>query len=59
MKTSAKQQSDVVKIMKHSKKSKCINGGSVCFVLFLHEQGTAGPDPSTVYVDMKSLRHDR
>uniref|UniRef100_A0A8C2HPA5 Disco-interacting protein 2 homolog Ba n=1 Tax=Cyprinus carpio TaxID=7962 RepID=A0A8C2HPA5_CYPCA len=22
-------------------------------------QGTAGPDPSTVYVDMKSLRHDR
>uniref|UniRef100_A0A672SYC7 Disco-interacting protein 2 homolog B-A-like n=1 Tax=Sinocyclocheilus grahami TaxID=75366 RepID=A0A672SYC7_SINGR len=22
-------------------------------------QGTTGPDPSTVYVDMKSLRHDR
>uniref|UniRef100_A0A4W5RNB5 Disco-interacting protein 2 homolog Ba n=1 Tax=Hucho hucho TaxID=62062 RepID=A0A4W5RNB5_9TELE len=22
-------------------------------------QGTAGPDPSTVYVDIKSLRHDR
>uniref|UniRef100_A0A3Q2CGE2 Disco-interacting protein 2 homolog Ba n=1 Tax=Cyprinodon variegatus TaxID=28743 RepID=A0A3Q2CGE2_CYPVA len=22
-------------------------------------QGTSGPDPSTVYVDMKSLRHDR
>ncbi|KAJ3586961.1 hypothetical protein NHX12_013352 [Muraenolepis orangiensis] len=22
-------------------------------------RGTAGPDPSTVYVDMKSLRHDR
>lgn len=26
---------------------------------FLSSQGTAGPDPSTVYVDMKSLRHDR
>uniref|UniRef100_A0A672NXA0 Disco-interacting protein 2 homolog B-A-like n=1 Tax=Sinocyclocheilus grahami TaxID=75366 RepID=A0A672NXA0_SINGR len=23
------------------------------------KNGTAGPDPSTVYVDMKSLRHDR
>lgn len=22
-------------------------------------QGTTGPDPCTVYVDMKSLRHDR
>uniref|UniRef100_A0A8C5FQL1 Disco-interacting protein 2 homolog Ba n=1 Tax=Gadus morhua TaxID=8049 RepID=A0A8C5FQL1_GADMO len=27
--------------------------------LALCMQGTAGPDPSTVYVDMKSLRHDR
>lgn len=27
------------------------------FILYI--QGTAGPDPSTVYVDMKSLRHDR
>uniref|UniRef100_A0A8C1X2R9 Disco-interacting protein 2 homolog Ba n=1 Tax=Cyprinus carpio TaxID=7962 RepID=A0A8C1X2R9_CYPCA len=27
--------------------------------LVLHLFGTAGPDPSTVYVDMKSLRHDR
>lgn len=25
----------------------------------LSSQGTSGPDPSTVYVDMKSLRHDR
>lgn len=25
----------------------------------LCHQGTSGPDPSTVYVDMKSLRHDR
>ncbi|XP_078728127.1 disco-interacting protein 2 homolog C-like isoform X9 [Lampetra fluviatilis] len=23
------------------------------------EQGTAGPDPTTVYVDMRALRHDR
>lgn len=22
-------------------------------------QGTAGPDPTTVYVDMRALRHDR
>ncbi|KAJ3602518.1 hypothetical protein NHX12_030272 [Muraenolepis orangiensis] len=27
--------------------------------LALCMQGTTGPDPSTVYVDMKSLRHDR
>ncbi|XP_021791104.1 disco-interacting protein 2 homolog A isoform X5 [Papio anubis] len=25
----------------------------------LAEQGTAGPDPTTVYVDMRALRHDR
>uniref|UniRef100_A0AAQ6ADT9 DMAP1-binding domain-containing protein n=1 Tax=Amphiprion ocellaris TaxID=80972 RepID=A0AAQ6ADT9_AMPOC len=25
----------------------------------LVEQGTAGPDPTTVYVDMRALRHDR
>lgn len=22
-------------------------------------QGTSGPDPTTVYVDMRALRHDR
>lgn len=37
----------------------CSNlSNSYCFSFFL-SQGTAGPDPSTVYVDMKSLRHDR
>ncbi|CAL9689779.1 unnamed protein product [Knipowitschia caucasica] len=25
----------------------------------LQEQGTSGPDPTTVYVDMRALRHDR
>lgn len=28
-------------------------------VHFLFLQGTAGPDPTTVYVDMRALRHDR
>uniref|UniRef100_A0A8C7HNY8 Disco-interacting protein 2 homolog Bb n=1 Tax=Oncorhynchus kisutch TaxID=8019 RepID=A0A8C7HNY8_ONCKI len=28
-------------------------------LLYQLEQGTTGPDTSTVYVDMKSLRHDR
>ncbi len=32
---------------------------SVCLVGLYFSQGTTGPDPSTVYVDMKSLRHDR
>uniref|UniRef100_A0A8D0DCU7 Disco-interacting protein 2 homolog Ba n=1 Tax=Sander lucioperca TaxID=283035 RepID=A0A8D0DCU7_SANLU len=35
---------------------------AICLQYFfssLKPQGTAGPDPSTVYVDMKSLRHDR
>lgn len=27
--------------------------------LLLSFQGTAGPDPTTVYVDMRALRHDR
>lgn len=27
--------------------------------LLLSSQGTAGPDPTTVYVDMRALRHDR
>lgn len=27
--------------------------------LLLPLQGTAGPDPTTVYVDMRALRHDR
>lgn len=30
-----------------------------CANLFWVLQGTTGPDPCTVYVDMKSLRHDR
>lgn len=27
--------------------------------LLLSFQGTAGPDPTTVYVDLRALRHDR
>lgn len=34
----------------------CIKPPIICC---LCHQGTSGPDPSTVYVDMKSLRHDR
>lgn len=29
------------------------------YFLMLTLQGTSGPDPTTVYVDLKSLRHDR
>lgn len=32
---------------------------SLILISVSFHQGTAGPDPSTVYVDMKSLRHDR
>ncbi|KAL1020733.1 hypothetical protein UPYG_G00003950 [Umbra pygmaea] len=34
-------------------------GSRVNLAICLQLQGTTGPDPSTVYVDMKSLRHDR
>uniref|UniRef100_A0A8C1X2I4 Disco-interacting protein 2 homolog Ba n=1 Tax=Cyprinus carpio TaxID=7962 RepID=A0A8C1X2I4_CYPCA len=33
--------------------------GLVLHLFSTWPSGTAGPDPSTVYVDMKSLRHDR
>uniref|UniRef100_A0A8C5C667 Disco-interacting protein 2 homolog Bb n=1 Tax=Gadus morhua TaxID=8049 RepID=A0A8C5C667_GADMO len=32
---------------------------AVCMQYRLQTPGTTGPDPSTVYVDLKSLRHDR
>lgn len=40
-------------------------GGAVIWLccvdadVMLFFQGTAGPDPTTVYVDMRALRHDR
>lgn len=37
----------------------CDVGYLMCSWSLCFSQGTTGPDPSTVYVDMKSLRHDR
>uniref|UniRef100_A0A8C5JQH7 Disco interacting protein 2 homolog B n=1 Tax=Junco hyemalis TaxID=40217 RepID=A0A8C5JQH7_JUNHY len=32
---------------------------AICLQCLVAERGTSGPDPTTVYVDLKSLRHDR
>lgn len=40
-----------------TKKTSC--DAAVLTVVVGVSQGTSGPDPTTVYVDMRALRHDR